>query len=55
MLVPMICPKKTVRGKNTPSNISWQELKDPLHKKKKEEEEERKGTAAWRLMRPQTW
>ena len=44
MLVPMICPKKPVRGKNTPSNISWKELKDPLHKKKKEEE--RKGTAA---------
>ena len=47
MLVPMICLKKPVRGKNTPSNISWKELKDPLHKKKKKKkkEEERKGTA----------
>ena len=39
MLVPMICPKKPVRGKNTPSNISWKELKDPLHKKKKKKKE----------------
>lgn len=41
MLVPMICPKKPVRGKNTPSNISWQELKDPLHKKKKRRRKKR--------------